>query len=202
MISYSLSAHDSRFPQHFTIKHYAEPVTYNAVGFLEKNQDSMTLDVLKLISGSASELIRGAFYFELLLISCLELYIEELAEINEAGSGTVSPTLNLSLSPVAISPNSTQLSPRSPTGFGSLRRVPTSPRSVLSSASDTSSPNSPEIAPSPLSRSKSYRELDDIGRRGSIMKTKVCNLCVPTSHLLELRHEEFRAIVEGVSRNS
>ena len=55
--------HQAQHHSHFNIKHYAETVSYNVNGFLEKNRDTMTQDLLKLIAGSDSEFIRGSFNF-------------------------------------------------------------------------------------------------------------------------------------------
>lgn len=42
---------------HFTVTHYAGPVTYNVDGFLDKNKDQMFDDLIKVISDSTSPLV-------------------------------------------------------------------------------------------------------------------------------------------------
>jgi len=52
----------------FTLRHYAEDVTYNTNGFLIKNKDTITGDVIKLLAGSKSGLIGGLFSEDLALL--------------------------------------------------------------------------------------------------------------------------------------
>jgi myosin heavy subunit len=42
-------------------------VTYNTQGFLEKNKDALTPDILRLMGSSKSELIKGKFFPERVL---------------------------------------------------------------------------------------------------------------------------------------
>ncbi|XP_064389484.1 myosin-IIIb-like isoform X3 [Halichondria panicea] len=46
----------------FTILHYAGPVTYETVGFLEKNRDTIKSDVAKLLRESTNEIVHSMFY--------------------------------------------------------------------------------------------------------------------------------------------
>ncbi|KAI9912741.1 hypothetical protein PsorP6_005621 [Peronosclerospora sorghi] len=48
-------------PLEFTIHHYAGDVTYNGSGFLEKNKDTLPTDMVRLLSGSQSQVIAGIF---------------------------------------------------------------------------------------------------------------------------------------------
>lgn len=46
---------------HFVLHHYAGPVTYDAIGFVEKNKDSLQSDLLELLAKSSNGLIAGMF---------------------------------------------------------------------------------------------------------------------------------------------
>uniref|UniRef100_A0A3B3RFJ9 Myosin VIIBb n=1 Tax=Paramormyrops kingsleyae TaxID=1676925 RepID=A0A3B3RFJ9_9TELE len=52
------SSHD----MHFGIQHFAGDVTYNAKGFLEKNRDSVSLDLIKLMHTSTNKFLRQIFH--------------------------------------------------------------------------------------------------------------------------------------------
>ncbi|TMW57353.1 hypothetical protein Poli38472_003278 [Pythium oligandrum] len=58
-------SHVIEFPRtsrtHFTIKHYAAPVTYESVGFLEKHKDSLLPDLSELMRGSSKPFISALF---------------------------------------------------------------------------------------------------------------------------------------------
>jgi len=45
----------------FEVTHYAGPVTYQTLGFLEKNRDKVSPDVLELLEKSEDDLIKGLF---------------------------------------------------------------------------------------------------------------------------------------------
>ena len=45
----------------FIICHYAGEVNYNSAGFIEKNKDILFLDLIKLMKGSASHLVKSLF---------------------------------------------------------------------------------------------------------------------------------------------
>ncbi|RLN74255.1 hypothetical protein BBJ28_00009013 [Nothophytophthora sp. Chile5] len=46
---------------HFTLRHYAGPVTYDAEGFVEKNKDSLQTDLLELLGSSSNGLMSMVF---------------------------------------------------------------------------------------------------------------------------------------------
>ncbi|CEG42077.1 myosin-like protein [Plasmopara halstedii] len=48
-------------PLQFTIHHYAGDVTYNGLGFLEKNKDTLPTDMVQLLSSSRNKVIAGIF---------------------------------------------------------------------------------------------------------------------------------------------
>eukprot|EP01125_Pyxidicula_operculata_P006863 TRINITY_DN2356_c0_g1_i3.p1 TRINITY_DN2356_c0_g1~~TRINITY_DN2356_c0_g1_i3.p1 ORF type:complete len:1556 (-),score=486.31 TRINITY_DN2356_c0_g1_i3:1298-5965(-) len=52
---------DMKIPDEFTIVHYAEPVPYDVKGFLSKNKDTLFADVITLMSGSFSTLVKTLF---------------------------------------------------------------------------------------------------------------------------------------------
>jgi len=45
----------------FTLKHYAGPVTYTTVGFVDKNKDALSDDLVDLVKASDSVLLQGLF---------------------------------------------------------------------------------------------------------------------------------------------
>uniref|UniRef100_A0AAY4EUX2 Uncharacterized protein n=1 Tax=Denticeps clupeoides TaxID=299321 RepID=A0AAY4EUX2_9TELE len=52
------SSHDTKFE----IKHFAGHVTYDSQGFLEKNRDALSSDLLKLVDTSTNKLLRQIFH--------------------------------------------------------------------------------------------------------------------------------------------
>ncbi|CCI43757.1 unnamed protein product [Albugo candida] len=68
---YKDEQHLIEFPKcsqtHFTIKHYADDVTYQSVGFLEKHRDALLPDLSNLMRSSSKELLRNVFSTEVLM---------------------------------------------------------------------------------------------------------------------------------------
>jgi hypothetical protein len=54
-------AKDFRNPTLFVVKHYAGEVTYDGIGFLEKNRDTLTDDLYEMLGSSKREFIRSIF---------------------------------------------------------------------------------------------------------------------------------------------
>lgn len=50
-----------KVPMQFNVKHYAGHVTYDGTGFLEKNRDTLTDDLLELLTESGSPFVKGLF---------------------------------------------------------------------------------------------------------------------------------------------
>jgi myosin-5 len=50
---------DPRRPGEFALAHYAGPVSYAAAGFLEKNRDTLSSDLIELMAGSSHPLLAG-----------------------------------------------------------------------------------------------------------------------------------------------
>jgi len=53
--------YDHRFPDEFIIKHYAEPVNYFVEGFLDKNRDTLSGDLVDVMKHSQVRLIQTIF---------------------------------------------------------------------------------------------------------------------------------------------
>eukprot|EP01125_Pyxidicula_operculata_P000059 TRINITY_DN1008_c0_g1_i1.p1 TRINITY_DN1008_c0_g1~~TRINITY_DN1008_c0_g1_i1.p1 ORF type:complete len:1521 (-),score=561.84 TRINITY_DN1008_c0_g1_i1:153-4715(-) len=51
--------YNAKNPMFFDVKHFAGQVTYDAEGFLEKNKDALTLDVIKAIKASEINLVKA-----------------------------------------------------------------------------------------------------------------------------------------------
>ena len=48
--------------QHFRIRHYAGPVTYDVTGFIEKNRDTLFQDFKRLLYSSKNKVISGIYF--------------------------------------------------------------------------------------------------------------------------------------------
>lgn len=51
------SEKSARFQEQFTIDHFAGGVTYNSTNFLEKNKDTLSVDLIKALNTSSHRII-------------------------------------------------------------------------------------------------------------------------------------------------